>query len=45
MTNNMAYQVCGKVIQKLYTLQMAPVLCDVWQMGCHADTMADGQAM
>ena len=24
-----------------YTLQMAPVLCGVWQMGCHVDNMVD----
>ena len=23
---------------------MAPVLCDVWQIGCHTDKMADGKA-
>ena len=26
----------------LYTLQTATVLCDVWQMECHTDNMADG---
>ena len=32
-------------LPKLYQLLMVPVLCDVWQKGCHADDMADGKAM
>ena len=26
-------------------MQMAPVLCDVGQMGCHADNVTDDKAM
>ena len=32
-------------LPKLYTLRMALVLCDVWQMESHTGNMADGKAM
>ena len=43
MTNNKSEEILYFPV--LYTLQAAPVLCDVWQMGCHAYNMADGKAM
>ena len=47
MTNNMTPSGLLKMLhlQKLYKLQIAPVLCNMWQMRCHVDNMADGKAM
>ena len=47
MTNNMASSGLWKMfyLPKLYKLNMIPVLFHVWQMGYHADNMADGNAM
>ena len=33
------------ILTKLYILQMTLFFCDVWQMECHADNMANGKAM
>ena len=32
-------------LQNLYKLQMAPVLCDVWQIEYHTDDKADDKAI
>ena len=47
MTNNMASLSLWKMLYllKLHKLLMAPVLCDVWQLGCYADNMEDGITM
>ena len=31
-------------LPQMYTLQLAQVLCDVWQMDCPADNMADSKS-
>ena len=47
MTNNMTSTGLWKMLYlpKLYKLMMAPMLGDVWQIGCNADSMTDGKAM
>ena len=47
MTNNMASPGLLKMLYlpKLYKMQMAPVLCDVQQMGHNVNNMADGKVI